>query len=214
MDDFTAAQGRKDEIRRLARARRDRQEDRQSLSLRILDRLFGMPEYTAAATLLSYLDFRSEVATAALLAKAWADGKQVAVPYCVGDRLEISRLESWNELAPGTLGIREPRPEYRTLESRRTAVDRLDLIVVPGLAFDPGCGRIGYGKGYYDRLLRQVAAKTSVVAIAFQCQIFPEVPILPYDVRMDKIVTQTDVYQSAGPRENMAQGFAFPSKCG
>ena len=67
-------------------------------------------------------------------------------------------METLADLAPGTMGILEPRAELRDRPERRVAAGELDLILVPGLVFDPQCGRIGYGKGYYDRLLHQVAA--------------------------------------------------------
>jgi 5-formyltetrahydrofolate cyclo-ligase len=159
-----------------------------------------MPEYLASRTLLTYMSFHSEVSTRQFLAAARADGKRLAVPYCVGDRLELFRLQDGDELAPGTLGILEPRQELRGRADRRLDLGELDLIVVPGLAFDLQCGRIGYGKGYYDRLLRQISPETAAVGVAFHCQIFREVPVLAYDVRVDKVVTETDVYERSRPR--------------
>jgi 5-formyltetrahydrofolate cyclo-ligase len=120
----------------------------------------------------------------------------------VGDRLELFLLGSCDELAPGTLGILEPNEDLRSLADRRVRPEELDLIVVPGLAFDPQCGRIGYGKGYYDRLLRQVSARTALVAVAFRCQIFPQVPLLDYDVRMDQVVTEGEVYRRRQPQRD------------
>lgn len=72
--------------------------------------------------------------------------------------------------------------------------------MAPGLAFDRQCGRIGYGKGYYDRLFGEVRDDAAIVAVAFQCQIFPDVPVLPYDFRVDKIVTEEAVYERTLPR--------------
>jgi len=200
MDQRDGKQGLKHEIRRSAHARRDAQSDPEAASRVIFDRLAQMPEYVDARTVLSYVSFHNEVSTRQFLARVWSDGKRLAVPYCVGDCLELFRLESCDELAPRTLGILEPKADYLGRVDRRIGPGELDLIVVPGLAFDPQCGRIGYGKGYYDRLLRQVSAKTAVVAVAFACQVFPEVPVLGYDVRMDKVVTEREVYQRSQPR--------------
>ena len=70
----------------------------------------------------------------------------------------------------------------------------LDLIVVPGVAFDRRGGRLGQGKGFYDRLLTQVRPDTLLVAPAFECQIFDSVPTLPHDRPVDRVVTETNVY--------------------
>ena len=76
---------------------------------------------------------------------------------------------------------------------------------MPGLAFDRQCGRIGYGKGYYDRLLQQARADAALVAVAFECQVFPEVPVLPHDVRVDKIITEEAIYERSQPRFGAAE---------
>jgi 5-formyltetrahydrofolate cyclo-ligase len=73
-------------------------------------------------------------------------------------------------------------------------VTSLELIIVPGVAFDSSGGRIGHGKGYYDRLLRNVTPATRIVALAFECQMFAEIPMLDQDAFMDKVVTERAVY--------------------
>ena len=97
-------------------------------------------------------------------------------------------------LAPGTLGILEPKPELRGQNDRRAQVQELDLLVIPGLAFDRQGGRLGYGKGYFDRLLRDARADALLAAVAFECQLFDAVPMQPYDVRVDAVVTESDIY--------------------
>ena len=186
MDPPTEAQRRKQEIRKEARDRRGRQPSAEHLSRHIFDQLAGLPQYGSALTVMSYMSFHSEVCTRDFIVRAWKDGKRVVIPYCVDDSLGLFHLESFDDLSPGMLGILEPRTELRGRGDRRIDAEELDLIAVPGLAFDRQCGRVGYGKGYYDRLLHQVRPETAVVAVAFQCQIFPEIPILPYDVRVDK----------------------------
>ena len=80
-------------IRARARADRRRQGDKDRLSREICGRLVALPEYLHAATVMSYVDVRSEVGTRGFLAHAWRDGKRVVVPYCRGGRLELCRLE-------------------------------------------------------------------------------------------------------------------------
>jgi 5-formyltetrahydrofolate cyclo-ligase len=198
--EYHEAEARKQQVRQEAMARRRRQDNIEPLSERILGRLCAMPEYISAAIIMLYVSFRSEVRTRPLFAAAWNDGKRVVVPYCTDDKLGLFALDSFEDLAPGTMGILEPHPELRGDKTRQVGADEVDLIVVPGVAFDRACGRIGYGKGYFDRLLRHVRPETALVAVAFECQIFPEVPMLPYDVRVDKIVTEAGVYVRSLPR--------------
>ncbi len=180
-------------IRARARALRVSQADKSGLSRRICRRLATLPEYLYAATVMSYVDLGSEVRTRDLLKAAWRDGKRLVVPYCVGDQLGLFVLESLDELAPGTLGILEPAAELRGRGNRRIDVAELDLIVVPGVAFDRRGGRLGQGKGYYDRLLRLARPGTALVALAFECQLVAEVPMLPHDVPMQKVITEEGV---------------------
>jgi 5-formyltetrahydrofolate cyclo-ligase len=73
------------------------------------------------------------------------------------------------------------------------------MVVVPGVAFDRSGGRLGHGKGYYDKLLVRIRPDAHIVAVAYECQLFPEVPMLPHDVRMHKVVTESAVYTAGSP---------------
>ncbi len=143
----------KHHLRAEAHLRRLHQPDGDRLSRLIFERLVGLPQYTQAGTVLCYVSFRSEVSTHAFFARMWADGKRIVVPYCKAQNLELFCFTSFDDLAPGTLGILEPKPELRGQDQRRADVQELDLLVIPGLAFDRQGGRLGYGKGYFDRLL-------------------------------------------------------------
>ena len=185
----------KREIRTRAHSLRRSQEDKDRLSGEICRKLADLPEYRAAVRVMFYLDFRSEVRTRNFVPTAWEQGKRTVVPYCLGDRLELFCLESFDELESGTWGILEPKAAWRGRAERKIDVSRLDLIVVPGVAFDRAGGRLGHGKGYYDHLLREARADTRRVALAFECQLFPAVPMLPHDVYMDKVITEKAVYE-------------------
>jgi len=189
----------KQQVRAAARANRQKQPNKDQLSRQICQKLAALPEYTAARVVMFYVDFASEVRTQHFFPTAWAAGKQIVVPYCVKDRLELFRLENTDELAPGTVGILEPRPELRGRPDRQVDVAQLDLILLPGLAFDRRGGRIGRGKGYYDRFLRRVRPGTPLVALAFECQLFAEVPMLPYDKYVDKVITEASIYTGGPP---------------
>jgi 5-formyltetrahydrofolate cyclo-ligase len=190
----------KHRLRAAAHLHRLHQPDRLALSERIFDRVVALPQYAAAGCLLGYVSFRSEVSTHEFLAKALRDGKQVAVPYCVDRHLELFRLNGFEDLAPGTLGILEPRWELRSLGERRVPVESIDLFVIPGLAFDRGGGRLGYGKGYFDGLLTHARPDALLAAVAFECQLFDAIPMLSHDVRVDAVVTESGTFRRTLPR--------------
>lgn len=184
----------KAELRARAEAARRGLPDRLTLSRRISRRLAELPEYRRAATVMFYVNLPHEADTQHFLPEALADGKRVVVPYMADGAIRLFRLESPDELAPGTFRVPEPRPELRADADRRVEPGTIDLVVIPGVAFDRRGGRIGHGKGYYDLFLKQLRPQTPRVALAFECQLLDEVPMLPHDVRMDKVVTEQDVY--------------------
>jgi 5-formyltetrahydrofolate cyclo-ligase len=112
--------------------------------------------------------------------------------------LELFLLEDMEELAIGMYKILEPKPELRSLPGKRVAVDELDLIMVPGVAFDRRGARMGHGFGYYDKLLEHARRDAPLVALAFECQIFPEIPTQAHDIFMDKIITEQAIYRGKG----------------
>lgn len=173
---------------------RQQQENREELSRQICEMAIRLPEYLAAQTLLLYVSRPSEVQTTHLLTAAWNQRKRVVVPSCQNGQLELFWIDTLEELAPRTLGILEPRSEVRASVERRIDVGELDLAIVPGLAFDRRGGRLGLGKGFYDRLLARCPTGVSLVGLAFECQVFDEVPMLSHDVFMDKVITEKAVY--------------------
>jgi 5-formyltetrahydrofolate cyclo-ligase len=186
----------KREIRAEVRAKRVKLANKDELSRQICRRLAALPEYAQATTVMCYIDRGSEVRTRPFLPSAWRDRKRILVPYCIGDQLGLFLLESLDELAPGTLRILEPKAALRGLPRRQGDVSQLDLVVVPGVAFDRRGGRLGQGRGYYDRFLRLLRPDTVLVALAFECQIIPEVPMLPHDVPMHKVISERAVYEA------------------
>ena len=189
---------RKQELRIEALAARRRQENKTELSREIGRRLLALPEYAAAATVMFYVHRPVEVHTQPLLISARQTGKRVVVPYCTGGRLALFLLESPDELAPGVLGILEPIAALRDRAGRSVAPSELDLVVTPGVAFDRRGGRLGHGKGYYDALLTHVRPEAPLVGLAFECQLLPEVPMLPHDVYMNQVITEKGIYAGKG----------------
>ncbi len=187
----------KRELRAACLRKRSEQGDPQGPSHHICSRLTSLPEYRLARTLSIYVALPTEVQTRDLIADAWNAGKQVTVPCCIDHELRLFHLTSWTELAPRTLGILEPRDDLWQHNERWLDVSRIDLLVVPGLAFDGTGGRLGYGKGYYDRLLASARPDAAKIAIAFECQVIDRVPMTARDVFMDCVITEKSVYRRA-----------------
>jgi 5-formyltetrahydrofolate cyclo-ligase len=192
-------QEQKKAIREQAHANRKAQENKDELSQKICETFAALPEYQSARTVLFYIDVRTEVRTRNYLATALGHGKKIAVPWCRPDgHLELFELTSMEELAVGMYKILEPRAELRELPEKRVDIKQVDLIMVPGVAFDRRGARMGHGFGYYDKLLEHSRPDTPLVALAFECQLFPEIPTQAHDIFMDKIITERAVYQGRG----------------
>ncbi|HEV7281102.1 MAG TPA: 5-formyltetrahydrofolate cyclo-ligase [Pirellulaceae bacterium] len=191
-------QERKNQLREQAHANRKAQPDKEEVSQRIVERLVARPEYAAAKTVMYYIDVRTEVKTRHALPDALASGKRIVVPYCVEGELELFLLESMEELSVGMYKILEPREDLRSVPEKRVAVEELDLVVAPGVAFDPRGARMGHGMGYYDKLLEHARPDTPLIALAFDCQVFPEIPTQEHDVFMDLILTESTVHVGRG----------------
>ena len=194
---------RKKQLREQAHANRNAQPDKDDLSKGICDRFMALPEYASAKTVLFYLDVRAEVRTRHSLPAALTSGKTIIVPWCnAAGELELFRLEDMSELSVGMYKILEPKPELRTLAEKHVRPQDLDLVMVPGVAFDRRGARMGHGKGYYDKLLQHARPDAPLVALAFECQLFPEIPVAPHDVFMDRIITEATTYEGLGRNVN------------
>ncbi len=189
----------KAEIRKVAFANRRNQEDKDSISRRIMATFMEQQEYQQANTVMFYVDVRAEVRTRHDLPDALASGKKIVVPWCNADgELELFHLESMEELEIGMYKILEPREELRGLESKQVEVTELDVIMVPGVGFDSKGGRTGMGKGYYDKCLQHARPDATLTAVCFDCQIFEEIPVQQHDIYMDKVITESNVFAGVG----------------
>jgi 5-formyltetrahydrofolate cyclo-ligase len=190
----------KTQLREQARKNRVGQKNKEELSRKICASFMALPEYAAAKTVMFYVDAGSEVRTRHDLPAALESGKKIVVPYCIVEtnELELFWLEAMNELVEGAYKILEPATDLREMPGKKIQPEELDLIMVPGTAFDPRGGRMGQGKGYYDRLLARARPDAPLVALAFECQIFPEIPVAPHDVFMDRVITENRTYPGIG----------------
>ncbi len=162
--------------------------DREARSKSALARLAALGAYAPDTRVLWYLSIRSEVETQAMVHDLLDTGHDLVIPYCVGRDLHLWALRDFDHLEPSRWGILEPREDLRADEAFSVAPESLDVVVVPGLAFTPAGDRLGYGAGYYDRLLARTEAQR--FGVCFEVQVVPELPTSPADVPMHAIVTE------------------------
>ncbi|CAN5520118.1 MAG: 5-formyltetrahydrofolate cyclo-ligase [Actinomycetota bacterium] len=169
------------------------EEARGSLGAKVLDRIKSLPAYRSAAAILAFSGFGSELDTEGFLRSVLEDGKVLALPRVVredGARLELHAVESLGrDLRPGTWGILEPRGDLPKIR-----ISEVDFALIPGVAFDGKGGRLGYGGGFYDKLLANLDERPELVAGAFGVQIVAEVPKEPHDIALDLTVTETSCF--------------------
>ncbi len=189
---------RKTAIRKQAHENRRQQPEKDAVSERIVRRFMDLAEYEKAGTVMFYVDVRDEVRTRHALPEALASGKRIVVPYCLNGELELFWLENMDELELGMYRILEPRVELRDVAAKRLTPTDLDLVMVPGVAFDRNGGRTGHGKGYYDKLLQHARKDAPLIALSFECQLFEEIPAESHDIFMGKVVTEDSVYVGKG----------------
>ena len=138
-------------------------------------------EYKNAKTIYGYLPYNQEVRTTQMLARALADGKQVAVPKVYGDEMKFILLSDLGQVAKGYAGIPEP------IADGPVAADPTALVLMPGLAFDPEGHRLGYGGGFYDKFL---AAEPDhpTLALCYDFQMLPHLDTESYDIPVDRVL--------------------------
>jgi 5-formyltetrahydrofolate cyclo-ligase len=179
----------KSALRAAAMLRRDALDDRERRSATICASVAAAPSYIAARAIHCYLPMRSEVDTRPLIADALAHGKRVAVPIVVPKAVELAHawLESLADdaLTPGVFGTFNPR------DLRPAAPGDWELVIVPLLAFDRRGHRLGYGKGYYDRLLATRSCTT--IGVGFASQEIDALPDEEHDITLDWIITEREV---------------------
>lgn len=158
--------------------------DRDRKSKAIKEKLFRTRVFQKAKTVMFYIALGGEVNTEEMIKGAKKLGKLVAVPVCKKDRITLRPcvLDENAELKKGPYGIWEPAIENFIL------LKELDLVIVPGVAFDKKGNRLGRGKGYYDHLLQGLPKKTASIGLAFSFQILPSIPTTTHDVSVNRVI--------------------------
>ena len=154
----------------------------------ILRKLLKSPEFRRAHRVMFYASFDGEVDTQEMMHKANQLHKKIVLPVMHRNRTQILPVACAKDepLNQGPYGIRQPR----YLKSRVVDVDALDLVVVPGVAFDRAKRRLGRGGGYYDRFLKTLPSDTPTIGLAFDFQLVARLPHHPaYDVPVKRVIT-------------------------
>lgn len=156
-------------------------------SAAICERVLSSPAYGSAGSLLIYAPLPGEADILPIADAALAAGKLLAFPRTDWSSrgMLTALVRSPADLVPGRYGLREPRPDAPILP-----LPKLDLILVPGLAFDTSGGRLGRGAGFYDRFLASPALAAATCGVCFELQLIDRVPIEPWDIPLNFIATE------------------------
>lgn len=160
----------------------------------IVNKLKSISEFKKSKTVFIYMDFKNEVKTLDLIKEMIKEKKRVIIPYTDIDNTVIIPVEIKDigtDLKFSSFGYLEPK------EEKVIPIDpyEFDLIIVPGVVFDKDLNRIGFGKGYYDRILSKKRNSAKAVAIAYELQILDKIPNEKHDIKMDKIITEENIYE-------------------
>jgi 5-formyltetrahydrofolate cyclo-ligase len=177
-------------LRQTILARRDAADiaSRYSNSQAITQKLFALPPYRAAHVVAAYASFGSEFDTPEFLARVLKDAKQLLLPRInhAQRALELRHvIDPGVDLVSGVWGIREPAERCPIVP-----VTKVEFVLVPGVAFTASGARLGYGGGFYDRLLASLHRRVVRVAAAFELQMVDHIPEGPHDQRVDRVVTE------------------------
>ena len=159
-------------------------------SEQICEKLINSNVFEQAEEIYCYMDYKNEVATKSIFVKAWQKGKKVAIPYVRNkEEIRFVYVDSFDDVSEGAFGILEPK--NRVIKEART---NNQLVIMPLLAFDSKCNRLGYGGGYYDRFLK-VYPEVTTAALAFSMQEVPSIPNNDFDIQPSMIITEKRIYR-------------------
>jgi len=171
----------------------------ESRSQSLAERLFPTSWWRDGQWVFIYIPMGGEVDTRFIVARAYRDGKRVAIPRMEGEDLAFYFYDGRTEnLLPNQFGILEPDPAWKLVDPSLPTGKRL-LVLTPGLAFDSEGRRLGRGKGFYDRFLHRLRAahpagsRSWAVGLAFAEQLVERVPVSDHDEILEGIVTDREV---------------------
>lgn len=157
----------------------------------IMETLVSLPSFRESKAILCYVNFGNEAVTTGIIEKALQQGKTVCVPVASFKEktIQISKINSLADLEKKETGLIEPK------ETVAFSLDEIDLIIVPGIAFDKDGYRVGYGGGFYDKLLRSAPRKTIAIGLCFEQNLEERLPKQSHDAKMNLVLTEKQVIQ-------------------
>jgi 5-formyltetrahydrofolate cyclo-ligase len=168
------------------------EEERGAKAAQIENRLFEFANFLESRIALLYVNSPHEVDSEAILKRCFEYGKIMVLPAYTADKYEMQLMKVDNlkkGLKKGPRGILQPDPNH----CQKVPVDCIDIAIIPGIALDEKGSRIGSGKGYYDRLIPELPTTTRKVALAYEIQIVPQIPMEAHDKYVDIIITEDRV---------------------
>jgi 5-formyltetrahydrofolate cyclo-ligase len=167
------------------------------MSERVAARLTRLQAWKEAGAVFTFLSIHEEVDTAPIIAAARAERKLVACPRIEGDELRFHLMDEADHPEPGAYGIREPAADAPRVDWDAAKAGSRILVITPGLGFDRRKHRLGRGKGFYDRFIREARERApgriAFIAVCFSLQLMDEVPHEPSDLPVDGIVTEDEI---------------------
>lgn len=172
----------KNELRKKFKEKREKLELNitKEISSLICKKISNNPLFKNAKTILAYHPIHNEVSIIPLI-ESYLNSKTILLPISKKDaKIGVAKITDLKDLTPGKFNILEPKPQKKSYN--------IDLVLVPGVVFDTKGNRIGFGKGYFDRFLKNI--NCSKIGIAYDFQILPEIPSNPHDIKMDLIISE------------------------
>lgn len=155
--------------------------EKHAQSVRVFEKVESLPEFQAAKTVLIYWSMPDELPTHNFIVK-WSRQKQMLLPIVKGNDMFAKPFSTKDQMVQGAYGIWEP-------DAQREFIQKVDLVIVPGIAFDKQKNRLGRGKGYYDRYFTN--GRVQKWGICFDFQLMNKIPAEPFDIKMDKVITSS-----------------------
>ena len=178
----------KDKIRKeiIRRLQKQSYVIRDKRSKKINEKLLFSDEFKNSEVIMTYVSLKTEVDTYGFIKEALKKGKKIVVPYLEPDSrdLYITELTTFKDLEKGFLGIYQPKL------IKNVPFDQINLVIVPGIAYDKKNTRLGRGKAYYDRFLSKLdLSKIKIIGLGFSFQVLDFIPLDCHDIPMHKIIT-------------------------